>query len=292
MTTPTTPATQAATGDANGQSAAGDNAAGAVIGNGNTANGNGNGAAAAQEQTAPAQSQTRPQPQQQPQTAMAAQPRRSLVEWTIEPHLIGNRLLAMGRARDGARVNDPLAGEGIAFSVFRDKDRYDDGSQDEVVLYVVPRPKDGMRWPVENELGVPIVTAHEYDVSDGRFLIYADTVDPLPDERRHTLRVWGLMADGGRRLLAEQEIGRYVHVKLPRISLWSILRRWLLMLWRRIRGMMRSLMWLGVGLVALALLGLTVIGAIVVIDPSWMGLEYVEEAKGIFQWLLRLLPWR
>ena len=277
MTTPAISTTPGATDD-------GDVPDVATADAGVSANGNGAAEGSAPEQPAPAQTR----PNSQPQAAMAAQSGRSLVEWVIEPHLIGNRLLAIGRARDGARVNDVLADEGIAFSVYREKDKYDDGSQDEVVLYIVPRRNDGRVWPIENDVGVPIVIAHEYDVSDGRFLIYADTAEPLPDERRHTLRVWGLTPDGARLLLAEQGIARYAHVRLPRISLWSIIRRWLLMLWRRLRGMMRSLMWLGVALLVLGLLALTAIGAIVVIDPSWMGLEYIDDAKRFFDWL----PWR
>ncbi len=215
----------------------------------------------------------------QTQAAETGRARHSPIEWVVEPHLIGNRLLAIGRSRGGARINNVLSDDGTAFDVYRDG--VSDELPGEVVLIIVPRRNDGITWAIETEQGVPIITAHEYDTSGGRFILYADTADLLPDERRHTLRVWGAMPDSGPRLLAEPAIGRYVHRRLPQVSLGSVIRRWLAALWRRF-------LWLGIVMLVLILLALSAIGAVVVIDPSWMGLEYIEEVNRFFDWL----PWR
>ncbi len=228
-------------------------------------------------------------PQQQEDIGSPAITRGGVsVDWLVAPSLIGNHLLAIGNARNGARIANVLAGESIAFTIYREN--LDDPPEDryEQVVAILPPRNDGRSWPTALPSGVPTITANEYEVADGRFMIFAAMSGLLPDTERHLLVVTGITPDHTPFAVAPQEIGRYLHRRLPAFSLWQLLMRWLRKLLRLLaRILSRILMPAGAAL-ALAVLVLAVVGAIVLIDPAWMGLTYIDEAKRFFDWL----PWR
>ena len=217
------------------------------------------------------------------QTAVAAYPSRSPIVWEVEPHLIDRRILAIGRVRDGARINDVLSGDHVAFGVYRDSS--EDEPDGATVLYIVPRRHDGRMWPSETDSGALIVVATEYDVSGGRFMIYADTSNLLPNDQRHMLRIWGMTSEGIQTALTEHEIGRYSHSRLPSFSLWALLLRLLAAIWGMVLGFIPTLMWAFIGVIALAVLGIVAVGFMAIFQPLWS--EAACAGMGVLNWL----PW-
>lgn len=205
--------------------------------------------------------------------------------WRIEPHLVENYLVAAGRLADMTRLLDPLSGESAAFNVYR-RESYD-GNPLELVAVIVPQRQNGQPWPDEMDSGAQIITAQEYRASGDGFLVLANLGRLLSDEDKHGLMVWGATPGRASTVLDEQDIHRYRRSRLPQVSFFTKARRW-----ARIGRRMLASMWKSVLIVSLIGAGmgvaaLAIIGAMVVIQPEWMGLEIVDRAK----WLLSFLPW-
>ena len=218
------------------------------------------------------------------ETPAPARSARDFVDWLVEPHLVGNRIVAAGRVKNGARVSDVLAANRPAFGIYRLESRA--GNLREPVAFIVPRRADGQPWP-----GAQVITAEEYCLSDTGFMICANLGRMLSDEDRHRLTIWGVAPDGSNIVLAEADIGRYIHRKLPQISFGTLLQRWLVRFLRQLGAVFRQLARMSklVGIITLAIIviGLAIVGGIVVIQPELMGLEIIDKARWLFSWL----PW-
>ena len=218
------------------------------------------------------------------ETPAPARSMRDFVDWLVEPHLVGNRIVAAGRVKNGARVSDVLAANRPAFGIYRLESRA--GNLREPVAFIVPRRADGQPWP-----GAQVITAEEYCLSDTGFMICANLGRMLSDEDLHLLTVWGVAPDGSNIVLAEADIGRYIHRKLPQISFGTLLQRWLVRFLRQLGAVFRQLARMSklVGIITLAIIviGLAIVGGIVVIQPELMGLEIIDKARWLFSWL----PW-
>ena len=205
-------------------------------------------------------------------------------DWLVEPHLVGNRIVAAGRVKNGARVSDVLATNHPAFGIYRLESR--PGNLREPVAFIVPRRADGQPWP-----GAQVIAAEEYSISDTGFMICANLGRMLSDEDQHRLAVWGVAPDGSDIVLAETDIGRYIHRKLPQISFGTLLKRWLAQVFRRLAEvillLLRMSKLLGIITLAIIVIGLAIVGGIVVIQPELMGLEIIDKARWLFSWL----PW-
>ena len=229
--------------------------------------------------------------------AAAADGRGNSIEWLIPPHLISRTIVAAGHTNNGARVANVMDEESAAFNIYRINQAAPPPDRYEPVVVIVPRRNDGRDWPTTLPSGAQVITARQYSVSDSGFMFIADIGLLLPDEQQHVVTVAGTAPGNGGRVqaLARYDLGRYRHQRLPHISFWTLLMRlladllavllWLLAaLWRLWR-----LLWKPAsGLLALALLLLAAIGAVVLIDPSWMGLAVIEKAEWLYSWL----PWR
>lgn len=229
--------------------------------------------------------------------AAAAEGRGNSIEWLIPPHLISRTIVAAGHTNNGARVANVMDEESAAFNIYRINQAAPPPDRYEPVVVIVPRRNDGRDWPTTLPSGAQVITARQYSVSDSGFMFIADVGLLLPDEQQHVVTVAGTAPGNGGRVqaLARHDLGRYRHQRLPHISFWTLLMRlladllavllWLLAaLWRLWR-----LLWKPAsGLLALALLALAAVGAVVLIDPSWMGLAVIEKAEWLYSWL----PWR
>lgn len=224
-----------------------------------------------------------------PETAIA-DGRGNSIEWLIPPHLISRTIVAAGLTNNGARIANVMDEESAAFNIYRInqaallQDRY------EPVVVIVPRRNDGRDWPTALPSGAQVITARQYSVSDSGFMFVADVGLLLPDEQQHVVTVAGTAPGNGRRVqaLARHDLGRYQHQRLPHISLWMILMRLLAALLGLLATLLRLLWKPAALLLTLSLLSLAAIGAIVLIDPSWMGLAVIEKAEWLYSWL----PWR
>ena len=205
--------------------------------------------------------------------------------WRIEPHLVDNYLVAAGRLTDMTRLLDPLAGESAAFNVYR-RESYD-GNPLELVAVIVPQRHNGQPWPDEMDSGAQIVTAQEYLASGDSFVVLANLGRLLSDEDKHGLMVWGATPGRASTVLDEQEIHRYRRSRLPQVSFLTKLRRWARIARRMLASIWKSALIVAAAGVGLGVVALAIIGAVVVIQPEWMGLEIVDKA----QWLLSFLPW-
>lgn len=229
--------------------------------------------------------------------AAAAEGRGNSIEWLIPPHLISRTIVAAGHTNNGARVANVMDEESAAFNIYRINQAAPPPDRYEPVVVIVPRRNDGRDWPTTLPSGAQVITARQYSVSDSGFMFIADIGLLLPDEQQHVVTVAGTAPGNGGRVqaLARYDLGRYRHQRLPHISFWTLLMRlladllavllWLLAaLWRLWR-----LLWKPAsGLLALVLLALAAVGAVVLIDPSWMGLAVIEKAEWLYSWL----PWR
>lgn len=229
--------------------------------------------------------------------AAAAEGRGNSIEWLIPPHLISRTIVAAGHTNNGAKVANVMDEESAAFNIYRINQAAPLPDRYEPVVVIVPRRNDGRDWPTTLPSGAQVITARQYSVSDSGFMFIADIGLLLPDEQQHVVTVAGTAPGNGGRVqaLARYDLGRYRHQRLPHISFWTLLMRlladllavllWLLAaLWRLWR-----LLWKPAsGLLALVLLALAAVGAVVLIDPSWMGLAVIEKAEWLYSWL----PWR
>lgn len=225
-----------------------------------------------------------------PPEAATADGKASSIEWLIPPHLVSRTIVAAGLTSNGARIANVMDEDSAAFNIYRInqaailQDRY------EPVVVIVPRRNDGRDWPATLPSGAQVITARQYSVSDGGFMFVADVGLLLPDEQQHVVTVAGTAPGNGRRVqaLARHDLGRYRHQRLPHISLWMTLMRLLAALLRLLATLLRLLWKPAALLLTLSLLALAAIGAIVLIDPSWMGLAVIEKAEWLYSWL----PWR
>ena len=222
------------------------------------------------------------------ETPAPARSVRDFVDWLVEPHLVGNRIVAAGRVKNGARVSDVLAANRPAFGIYRLESR--PGNLRERVALIVPRRADRRPWPDTLE-SAQVITAEEYCLSDTGFMICANLGRMLSDEDRHRLAVWGDAPEGSNIVLAETDIGRYIHRKLPQISFGTLLQRWLVRFFRQLGAVFRQLARMfklaGITTLAIIVIGLAIVGGIVVIQPELMGLEIIDKARWLFSWL----PW-
>ena len=231
-----------------------------------------------------------------PETA-AADGRGNSIEWLIPPHLISRTIVAAGLTNNGARVANVMDEESAAFNIYRINRAAPPPDRYEPVVVIVPRRNDGRDWPTTLPSGAQVITARQYSVSDSGFMFIADVGLLLPDEQQHVVTVAGTAPGNGGRVqaLARYDLGRYRHQRLPHISLWTLLMRLLatllvpLLLLAALPATLLRLLWKPAAvLLALVLLVLAAVGAVVLIDPSWMGLAVIEKAEWLYSWL----PWR
>ena len=221
--------------------------------------------------------------------APVADGRGNAIEWLIPPHLISRTIVAAGLTNHGAKVANVLDEESAAFNIYRINPAALLPNRYEPVAVIVPRRNDGRDWPAALPSGAQVITARQYSVSDGGFMFIADMGRLLPDEQQHVVTVAGTAPGNGSRVqaLARHDLGRYHHQRLPHISLWTLLMRLLAALLALLAAL--RLLWKpALLLLAAVLLALAAIGAIVLIEPSWMGLAVLEQAERLYSWL----PWR
>lgn len=233
--------------------------------------------------------------------AAAADGRGNSIEWLIPPHLISRTIVAAGHTNNGARVANVMDEESAAFNIYRINQAAPPPDRYELVVVIVPRRNDGRDWPTTLPSGAQVITARQYSVSDSGFMFIADIGLLLPDEQQHVVTVAGRAPGNGGRVqaLARHNLGRYRHQRLPHISFWTLLMRLLatllatllvpLLLLAALPATLLRLLWKpATVLLALVLLALAAVGAVVLIDPSWMGLAVIEKAEWLYSWL----PWR
>ena len=217
--------------------------------------------------------------------------RNEPIQWLITPHLIEKSIVCSGVLRDGARISDVMNGESAAFSIYRHNPDLPPDQRFYPVIVIVPRRSDGRAWPAQMANGAQVIAAEQYVVSGHDFMFLADIGSLLPDNERHLLTVTGTIPGDDRRALGRQDIHRYIHSRLPRRSLASLLGR------SAGRAMRKVLRWLKATWKLLLILAAIVVGVVVVafaaigfvvaMDPELIGLEIIDKAE----WILRWLPW-